>query len=105
MPDKHKMIQILLNRNNDLGERDDAAMDLASFPDDDVLKALNKIACDPNENSMVLESSGESIGEILVQRTSLEWDYLKLVTPIAYQAAYSIIQIDRPEWINAVLKE
>ena len=44
MSNVNKMIWILLNKNGEEGERDDAAMDLANYDGSKVLNALRKVA-------------------------------------------------------------
>jgi len=104
MHDKLKLMELLTNKDIDLGIRDDAAMDLAHFSDDDVLELLYKVAADPMEDHMILESCGESIGEILISKDQLIAKYLLLLTPTAYREAYFVIKRERPEWIERLIR-
>jgi len=104
MPDLQKMIQVLLDKSVDIATRDDVAMDLASYPYDNVMEALHKAAVDPDEDVLVAASCGESLGEMMVARNKLEWDYLKLILPVAYREAYEVIKREKPEWIEKLLK-
>lgn len=54
----------LLDKDESLGTRDDAAMDLSEYDDAVALQALIQIAQDPNEDEMLHSSAGESIGQI-----------------------------------------
>ena len=56
------LLSVLLDLKAPVGDRDDAAMDLSAF--DEALPALITIASREGEDPMVVESCGESIGEI-----------------------------------------
>jgi hypothetical protein len=61
------LIFVLRDIGAPVGDRDDAAMDLAEF--DAALPVLVEIALRPGEDEMLVDSCGESIAEIW-QRTS-----------------------------------
>lgn len=58
------LIGVLLDKTAREDERDDAAMDLGSYPTKEALEALFKVAIDTTENDIILDSCGESLGEI-----------------------------------------
>ena len=59
------LISVLLDRNAQICERDDAAMDLSEYPKEKTaLQALVDIASSEQEDSILLASCGESIAEI-----------------------------------------
>lgn len=58
------LIGVLLDRSASTSERDDAAMDLADFDEAEVVDALLAVATDRDENAIVQDSVGTSLGEI-----------------------------------------
>lgn len=59
-----EMISALLDKSQDLGSRDDIAMDLGAFDLPEVEAALLKVASDPAEEEMIVDSAGESLAQI-----------------------------------------
>ncbi len=94
------LVNVLLDEAAREDERDDAAMDLGKFNDQRALTALLKVASNPNENEMILDSCGESIGNILVKREKQEMVVLDFLTPIAKDSAYFFIKGIHPEWLT-----
>lgn len=92
------LINVLLDSAAREDERDDAAMDLGKFNDNRALKALLKVASNPNECETILDSCGESIGEILVKQEKYDFALLNKLAPTAKDAAYSFIKAAKPEW-------
>lgn len=58
------LIAVLLDRSASISERDDAAMDLADFDEAEAVDALLAVAVDRDENTIVQDSAGTSLGEI-----------------------------------------
>ena len=58
------MVGYLLDKSNDLGGRDDCAMDLYEYDLPEVEAALVKVASDPAEDEIVVDSAGESLAQI-----------------------------------------
>ena len=56
------LLSVLVDLSAPVGDRDDAAMDLSAF--DEALPTLIAIASREGEDSMIVESCGESIAEI-----------------------------------------
>jgi hypothetical protein len=56
------LLSVLLNSSASLSERDDAAGDLADY--EDALPTLISVAMTANEDNMIVNSCGISIGEI-----------------------------------------
>jgi HEAT repeat protein len=101
MPDKvDQLINILFSKTAREDERDDAAMDLGSFNDERALAALMRIASNLDEDEMILDSCGESIGEILIKREKFDSSAIETLAPIAKSAAYSFIKGMKPEWLE-----
>jgi hypothetical protein len=63
-PDPLWMVEYLLNKSNDLGSRDDCAMDLHKFDLPEVEAALVTVASDALEDEMVVDSAGHSLWQI-----------------------------------------
>lgn len=63
-PSCHEYIDYLLDKSNDLGGRDDAAMHLIRFDAAEVIEALIKVATDHTEEDMIIDSAGQSLQEI-----------------------------------------
>ncbi|NNE47284.1 MAG: hypothetical protein HKN37_11555 [Rhodothermales bacterium] len=58
------LISVLLDQSAEFGDRDDAAMDLASYDDPVVAKALLRIVLDHSENEDLIDSAGESLAAV-----------------------------------------
>jgi HEAT repeat protein len=78
-----QLIEILLDRQARIDERDDAAIDLGSFDDESALQALVIVASDASESEIVLASCGESIGSIWQRRATWSQELLEKMTPTA----------------------
>lgn len=95
------LIEILLDHNARLDERDDAAMDLYATDEPEALEALIKIASNSDEDLLLLTSSGESIGEILIRKQNLDTMILKKMQKQALAEALAIIKEKKPNWFYA----
>jgi len=85
------LISVLLNFTADLSERDDAAMDLGEFDNEEALSALYQVAKDHEENETLVSSCGESIAQIWLRRDYCNVNILELFHPTAYSEALSLI--------------
>ena len=65
------LVDLLLNNEASIADRDDAAMDLFEYDNDTALNALIKVAKNKDEDPVVLNSCGESIASIWVKRKVL----------------------------------
>ena len=83
------LIRVLLDKSADLGVRDDATMDLGDHDGPQVLEALVQVAVDAEEHEMILNSCGESIGEIWNRRGSYNPAVLASLAP-AWRSACNI---------------
>ncbi len=105
MKDRTKqLIEVLLDRTAREDERDDAAMDLGDYKDLRALDALVKIASDPKEDEMVVDSCAESIGEICVALKYFDEESFKKMVPFAQRIVFGIIMARNPELIKGPLK-
>ncbi len=98
------LIHTLLDPTARDDERDDAAMDLGRCDDDRALNALLQVASNPNEDRMILDSCGSSIAEILLKKDGCQKKILDNLAPIAKEAAYSLIEIEKPGWYSGPQK-
>ena len=66
------LIDILYDKEANVSEKDDAAMDLAAFDFPEVTEALVKKGSDLSEDPAILNSCGESLGEIWARNKSFD---------------------------------
>lgn len=102
MEDKQRinlLINILLDINEELGARDDAAIDLGGFIDKDALNALLKVASNPEED-FIADVAGTSIATIWIGLNEFNLEDYKKLIPVAKHEVFDFIQISKPEWIN-----
>jgi hypothetical protein len=95
-----KLVNLLLNHNASISDRDDAAMDLFEYDNDFVLNALIRIAENKNEDSIILNSCGESIASIWVRRNTFDKSTYERLSKEAQDGVYYVIKSDRPDWLN-----
>ncbi len=96
------LIDILLDQTAREDEREDAAAYLGDYIDEKALNALIKISSNPNENPMVLDTSGESIGIILVSRNELKTSVIEALAPLARRRLIDYISGHKPEWLKSI---
>jgi HEAT repeat protein len=94
------LIEVLLDKNLREDERDDAAMDLGEYNDLRALKALIKVASDPDENMTVIDSCAESIGSILIERNEFDASVLDGLIPLAKELVIDFIRECKPDLIR-----
>ena len=94
------LVEILLDVNARVDERDDAAIDLGKYDDDRALNALLSIATDPTAEPFIIDVCGESIAEIWVRRNLFDLDLYKKMTASAQHEVYHYIATNKPEWIK-----
>lgn len=92
------LVDILLDPTAREDEKDDAAMDLGDYDDEQALNVLLKVARDPKECQMVIASSGEAIARILVRRNEYRPDILGSLYGVAKMEAEGFIRAEKPEW-------
>ena len=99
------LIDILLDKNVDWAERDDAATYLIDYDEPEVEEALFSVASDINEDDDIAESCGECIAEIWCRNDLLSIDKIKKLKPAALQEAVGIIDARKPEWMQTLKRE
>lgn len=94
------LVEILLDVNARVDERDDAAIDLGKYDDDRALNALLSIAIDPTAEPFIIDVCGESIAEIWVRRNHFDLDLYKKMNFSAQHEVYNYIAINKPKWVK-----
>jgi|ERR1700722_12790756 len=95
------LVEVLLDVNARIDERDDAAMDLGEeFDDEVVLNALIQVAIDPGEIDMILNSCGESIGKIWIKKNYFDEKIYKNLTKDARDGIYCVVKYRKPAWVK-----
>lgn len=101
MPDKvDLLINALLDDTAREDEKDDAAMYLGEYDDDRVINALILKGKDLNENDIVLNSCGESLGIIWVRRNFFDFETYYTLTGTTRFGIYFVTKSEKPEWIE-----
>ena len=95
------LIEILLDKHEEIGTRHDAAMDLGYYDNPLAFEALLKIATTPDEGEeFLVDACGESIAQISLIRNLFEPKYLEQMKPAARHGAISVIAANKPEWLK-----
>lgn len=98
------LIDVLLDKTAREDERDDAAMDLGEYKDLRALEALSKIASDPNEHDVLVDSSAESFAEISVGLNVFNENLFRKMVPFAQEITFGYIMAHNPKVINQELQ-
>ncbi len=99
------LIAVLLDRNVEYAERDDAATYLVPFDEPEAEQALFSVASDLSEDDDIAESCGECVAEIWCRNNILSLDKLRNLKPAALELAIGIIGVRRPEWMPVLQEE
>jgi hypothetical protein len=94
------LIKLLFDNDASITERDEAATSLGEFPDIRVIKALLLKAKDLNEDGLVLNSCGESIGIIWAKQNFFDDRGYRALPRIVRYGIYVVIKSRKPEWIE-----
>jgi hypothetical protein len=97
---KKLLIELLLDPNEDIYAKDDAALDLGEFDNDDVLNACIQAACNPNEDEGVVDLCGENIGRIWIKRNIFDLNLFKTLPPWARNGIMVSIRNAKSDWIK-----
>jgi hypothetical protein len=89
------LIQVLLNREARQDERDDAAMDLESYPEEDVIEALLAIISSPGEDEELVASCLESLGGIWAASGLREGDLGRLPDETSRRFVAQVVRAKR----------
>lgn len=77
------LVNVLLDQEATLSERDDAAMDLSDYDNDESLAALVKVGSSIDESPTLQSSCGESIASIWKRRKAFDPDVYARLTASA----------------------
>lgn len=94
--------KILLELPANLGERDDAAMDLEAFDEPEAVQVLLKVGSNPNEDEMVLEKCGESLAGIWLRTGRFDPSGFSSLVGNARREARIFLSAKHPEWIKGL---
>ncbi len=96
--DKEKLIAVIYNDASRDDEIDDAVMDLSKFDDDDVIQILMEVANDASFDNMIRASAGESLADIWIRKSIVDYKQLASLTEIALKEALALIKSKRADW-------
>jgi hypothetical protein len=82
-PSVHELAIFLLDREAELGSRDDVAMDLARFDDAEAEAVLLEIVLDSTQEEMLIDSAGDSLREIWERKGKFLPDLVARMHPSA----------------------
>ena len=77
------LISALLDKSLPLGDRDDSAMDLEPFDQEEVEAALLSVVLDQGEDEVLIDSAGESLWGILKRKRKKPSDLIAQMHPAA----------------------
>ncbi len=89
------LIKILHDKTALVCARDDAAMDLYIYDDKKAIDALCQTGSDPEEDWMILDSCGESLGEIWFRNNNFDQKAFDSLQPAAQSAALGIMEFQK----------
>lgn len=97
---KELLIQILFDKYSTITEKDDAAIDLRGYPEKEVIDALLSKGADINEDQIVLNSCGESLGSIWSELDIFDKKaFSNLAKPARFGLKYAV-ESRKPDWVN-----
>ncbi len=94
------LIQLLFDEATSVAERDDAAIFLGEFSDIRSINALISKAKNLNENQLVLNSCGESLGSIWTKQNLFDEKTYRTLSGTARYGVYVVIKSRKPEWLE-----
>lgn len=94
------LIKLLFDKTASITERDEAAVALGEFSDWKIIEALLLKAKDLNENELVLNSCGESLGIIWTNQNFFDEKAYHALQGTARYGVYVVIKSRKPKWIE-----
>jgi len=94
-----QVIKILKDTREEVGIRDDIAMDFERVDDQRALAALIEVGENADDDEMVLNSCGESIGHIWVRKGAVDLDVYRKLSKLAQLGVRITIGYAKPEWL------
>ncbi len=99
------LIDVLLDKTARVDERDDAAIDLQKYKDLRALHALMKIASDPNEDRMIIDSCIESISGLCATMNYFDEESFEKLILYAQKDVFEYIMARNPTLIKPPLRD
>lgn len=91
------LVGILLDPSARADERDDAATDLGAFAGPEVIQALIRVASDTTEDSVLVETAAESLGEIWARDGTVDQTAYVALVDIAQRNVKAVIRAQAPQ--------
>ncbi|MGQ3055187.1 MAG: hypothetical protein ACT6S0_25645 [Roseateles sp.] len=91
------LIQVLLDRDAEYGDRHDAAMDLGAFNGITVEDALAQVGCDDGAEDDLADACGESLAEIWSRKRSVNRAIFIRLAPAGRRAALATLRSISPD--------
>ncbi|MUV14157.1 hypothetical protein [Noviluteimonas gilva] len=91
------LIDVLLDQSAEVGDRDDAAMDLGAYDGEDVEAALAQVACDPATDEMIADSCGQSLAELWCRKGRVNDAILVRLTPASLRISLALLEARAPD--------
>lgn len=92
------LIETLQDKQSNVSEKDDAAMDLGNSDDPLAVQVLVAKGRDTAEDDLVLNSCGESLAEIWIRNSNFNQSLYDTLLPKAQQGVRAVIENLKPEW-------
>lgn len=96
------LIDLLLDRSAEHGNRGDAAMDLAAYDEPEAERALAEVGSDPATDQDLAGTCGESLAGIWLRQDHFDAEVLGRLTEPARRTAVATLEAERPEWAEWV---
>jgi len=94
------LIEIIFDNSASITEKDDAAVALRDFPKKEVIEALVIVGSNQEENPVVLDSCGESLGEIWSDLGEFNQEAFSGLTRTAKFGVKHVLKNRKPDWID-----
>jgi hypothetical protein len=98
---KRWLLDFLLDiEDPDIAGRDDAAMELMHFGDDEVVEVLVRVGSNVDEHDVILNSCGESLGGIWIDREHFDLGAFEKLAPTAKAGVRIVVREGKSEWVK-----
>ncbi|MFD0680353.1 MULTISPECIES: hypothetical protein [unclassified Paenibacillus] len=98
------LIKTLFDVTASEADRDDCAIYLADFDDEETIQALFNAANDFNVSDMIRGSCGESLAEIWLRKQQIDFNLLLLLKGTALTEVLNLIKKDKLEWYERYMR-
>jgi len=101
MKDKRQaLIDLLFDTQASITERDEAAEELVAFSDEKTVSALLLKGKERDEDDLVLNSVGETLGEIWVKQNKFNENEYRKLSGITRYGVFIVLRSNKPEWVK-----